>query len=54
LLESVERWAAIATRLGFSDEASDKPTHTRNENANVLLVLPAPLVNGANIVEFGL
>jgi hypothetical protein len=28
-------------------------THTRNEDANVLLVLPVPLVNGTDIVKFG-
>jgi hypothetical protein len=54
LLKSIERRAAIAARLGFNDEAPEEPTHTRNENANVLVVLPAPLVNGVNIVEFGL
>lgn len=53
LLESIERWPAVASRLGFNDEAAEECTHTRNEDANVLLVLPVPLVNGADIVKFG-
>jgi len=53
LLESVERWPAIATVVGFSYQAAEKCTHTRNEDADMLLILPATLVNGGDIVEFG-
>jgi len=53
LLESVERWSAIATAVGFNNQAAEECTRTRNEDADVLLILPATLVNGADIVEFG-
>ena len=39
--------------MGFNDQAAEERTRTRNEDAEVLLILAAMLVNCADIVEFG-
>ena len=54
LLEGIKHWPTIAAGVGFADQAAEERTRTRNENTDVPLILAATLVNGADIVEFGL